>query len=435
MTANTTVSNATIALKENSLIRWSAILLWASVATLCIGLYLVSIGADYNEYATICDGAWQINSGCSTYSMASVEAEVLNSWGFSLEQYALYMTSIGVLAPSVYFILGFLIIWRMGITPIGLTVSLALIVSPFSIYASGRIWADMHPILSFLGVIAVLLTNLIQGTFLLVIPNGRFSPSWARYAWMLFIVDLVALTLYINGFITLPEPLSTIVPAVAVGFVLLEIAFQVYRYRYDSTPAERQQTKWIALGVGAYLSSIFLWVLTWANALGLEAGGTRLVIIIIATHIIYTLLAMLPIGITIAILRYRLWDVDVIIRRTLIYSVVSLLLALTYFAIVLTTQTLLSSFIPEDNTLLIVGSTLAVAALFNPLQQRVQRVIDRLFYRKRYDSNLTLEQFSEKIRDAIAPQQISHQVMQTIEKTLQPEHIGLWIVEPQNDKP
>ena len=429
MTANTTVSNATIALKENSLIRWSAILLWASVATLCIGLYLVSIGADYNDYATICDGVRGFNSECTLYNMASVEAEVLQSWGYSLQQYALYMTSIGILAPTIYFMLGFLVFWRLGITPIGLTVSLALIVFPFFVYASGRVWADMHPILSFLGVLAVIPTNMIAVTFILVFPNGRFSPSWAKYVWLILNVDIVLLILYINDLITLPEPLSTILYAIAVGFILLAFAFQAYRYRYDSSPVERQQNKWIASGIVAYLLGTVVWALTWTDALGLEVGARRLVLFISGTHITYTLLAMLPIGITIAMLRYRLWDIDVIIRRTLIYSVVSALLALIYFVIVLVTQNFLSGFIPEDNTLLIVGSTLAVAALFNPLQQRVQHVIDRIFYRNRYDAEATLDQFSEKIRDAMDVDAIEHEVIQAVTSTIQPETISLWVVE------
>jgi len=140
-------------------------------------------------------------------------------------------------------------------------------------------------------------------------------------------------------------------------------------------------------------------------------------------------LILMPIAIAISIIFYKLWGIDVIIRRTLIYAVVSALLALTYFSIVLVTQTLLSGFIPEDNTLLIVLSTLVIAALFNPLQQRVQRVIDRLFYRKRYDTDATLDQFSEKIRDAMDAQSIEQHVVDTVKNTIQPETISLWVVE------
>ncbi len=200
------------------------------------------------------------------------------------------------------------------------------------------------------------------------------------------------------------------------------IVLAIYRY-IRTTPIERKQLRVLLFGIVIPQVAI---------TLPMQFGFTTATVVIASLGILLVLTA-LPISIAVGILFYGLWDIDVIIRRTLIYAVVSALLALTYYAIVLTTQTLLSGFIPEDNTLLIVISTLVIAALFNPLQQRVQRVIDRIFYRKRYDAETILDSFQGTIQHTVAPEEISNQVIQTIEQTLQPEHLSLWIVKPYND--
>ncbi len=203
-----------------------------------------------------------------------------------------------------------------------------------------------------------------------------------------------------------------------VGFLLI-----LYRY-FHTTRAERKQMRWMLLLTIPSSIALFLpQVLEVTDTVALSSS-------------LGILLAIFgfPIAIAIGVLFYGLWDIDVIIRRTLVYSVVSALLALTYYAIVLTSQTFLSGFIPEDNTLLIIVSTLVIAALFNPVLQRVQRVIDRLFYRKRYDANVTLELFSEQIRDAVDAKTIERQMLDTVNNTIHPETVSLWVVEPQNDK-
>ena len=210
--------------------------------------------------------------------------------------------------------------------------------------------------------------------------------------------------------------LITVIPLTA-------LLLTIYRY-IRTTPIERKQLRLVVFG---FLLPTFLIPLP----LILEVSNA---VVLAATLGLILATTTLPLAVTVGILFYRLWDIDVIIRRTLIYAVVSALLALTYFAIVLTTQTLLSGFIPEDNTLLIVISTLVIAALFNPLQQRVQRVIDRLFYRKRYDAEATLEQFSEIIRDAMDAQAIEQHIVDTVTTTIQPESISLWVVDTQKLK-
>jgi hypothetical protein len=136
---------------------------------------------------------------------------------------------------------------------------------------------------------------------------------------------------------------------------------------------------------------------------------------------------VIGVSLAIAVLRYRLFDIDVIIRRTLVYSVVTALLALVYFGGVAVLQGVFSGVTGERSTLAIVISTLGIAALFNPLRGRVQTFIDRRFYRQKYDAQKTVEQFSEKMRDEVDLDRMTGELVRVINETMQPDRVGLWL--------
>ena len=139
----------------------------------------------------------------------------------------------------------------------------------------------------------------------------------------------------------------------------------------------------------------------------------------------------LPLSIGIAILRDKLWDIDVLIRLTIVYSTLTMILVVIYVGLVLVLGTLLRHVLgQQENPLVIVASTLVIAALFQPLRHGIQRVIDRRFYRRKYDASKTLEAFSATLRNEVDLSQLREHLLTIVQDTMQPAHISLWLRQP-----
>jgi hypothetical protein len=222
------------------------------------------------------------------------------------------------------------------------------------------------------------------------------------------------------------------------GLIASTIIVQIYRYRTVSTPRQRQQTMWVVYGIS---------IAAMGNL------GTRLLftyVIIPLSH--YTLLLaalevllitcsmlVIPPTLGIAILRSRLWDIDVIINRTLVYAVLTAILALVYFVSIIFLQSLVNVLTGQfslwsQSPLVIVASTLGIAALFQPLRRRIQAVIDRRFYRSKYDAARTLSAFSATLRDEVDLDELKKAMLTVVQETMQPSHVSLWLKTTEKDR-
>ena len=207
-------------------------------------------------------------------------------------------------------------------------------------------------------------------------------------------------------------------PGMAASLLLAAVAM-ILRLR-RSRGVERQQLKWIAAAAAVLPLASAAGVISYY--LGYEAVGGLL-----ATF------SFLPVlfAAGYAVLRYRLYDIDLLINRTLVYGALTMMLALVYFGGVAGLQRLLAPVTGQDSQLAIVASTLAIAALFNPLRRRMQRFIDRSFYRSKYDARETLEAFSTRLRDETNLDHLSRDLVGVVRETVQPEHVSLWLRQTQ----
>jgi len=303
----------------------------------------------------------------------------------------------------------------------------ALLVAPGSL-PGGRMVAWLEQVV-FGGLIAIPFALL-----LLLFPKGQLlSRRWHPVAWLAVLSGLLlfAGTAFQPGRFD-QEPFSTVDNPAGVrsaralfsalgnvGWLLfLIVAFAsaislVLRFR-RSRGEEREQLKWIA-AAAALLAAL------WIGALATGSVDANL-----QQALFFTGVAVFPIAIGIAIFKYRLYEIDRIVNRALVYGTATVLLAGLYFGIVLALQQVFSGF-TRGNDLAIAGSTLAVAALFRPARSRIQRLVDRRFYRRRYDAQRTLTAFGSRLRDEVDLDSLHDDLVRVVRETLEPTHVSLWL--------
>src|SRR5215211_5430394 len=278
-----------------------------------------------------------------------------------------------------------------------------------------------------------LLVYLPTSFLLLLFPDGRLpSPRWRPVAWC----AVLGLIGFLAGYTLEPGPLedfpqilnpygvdSLILDAVAVAGAILASASMVacavsliVRMRRAGR-VERQQIKWLAYGGAVVVGTVFV------------AGGISHWNVTLSIALIGFGLLGVPIFTGVAIARYRLYDIDIVINRTLVYGALTATLVAVYFGGVATLQALFRALTGQEQQpqLVVVVSTLAIAALFNPLRRRIQSFIDRRFYRSKYDARKTLESFSAKLRDETDLQALNGELTRVVRETMQPAHISLWL--------
>jgi hypothetical protein len=213
--------------------------------------------------------------------------------------------------------------------------------------------------------------------------------------------------------------LQEVVPLTFPLLVVVSGTAVIVRFR-RSRGDERQQLKWFAYAV-VVMIVVFVFWFSLELARFAPAGALTFAVPLIG----------LPVAVAIAILKYRLYDIDVIINRTLVYAVLTATLALVYFGGVVSLQYVFRAFTGQESTLAVVASTLAIAALFQPLRRRIQALIDRRFYRRKYDAAKTLQAFSAKLRNETDLDALSDDLVGVVRETMQPEHVSLWLRAPQ----
>jgi hypothetical protein len=396
------------------------------LAALTMGLYLASVSLKLAELRQVYDCA----ALCGGSRLNPDQAARLLAAGLSLDFYASYVVVTRLANALVSWSVALLVLWRRSSDRMALLTALLLITFPTNgggvlqpvPHAFPTLWFPVQAV-QYIGWQSFLI-------FFLLFPSGRWVPRLRYVGWFLSVWAIAFIPGYFlpdNPMAAMPDWVASIMFPSMFGLCLFG---QVYRYRRVSTAVERQQTKWVVYGLALFVGA----GVSAAIALSLLAPwislGTPLTPAdFVADWILNVLLNLfLPVALAIAILRYRLFEIDVLIRRTLVYAVLTAVLALIYLGSILVLQSIVGVFAGQANTPLVtVLSTLLIAALFVPLRRRVQAVIDRRFFRRKYDAARTLTAYGVTLRDETNLEQLSAHLTAVVDETMQPESVGLWL--------
>jgi hypothetical protein len=392
---------------------------WFALVALTLSIYLASLPEYLTELQTVCR-----LTPCSSGQLSPETVVALQAWGLSVGSYAPFMFALSTLVALAAFGTGGLIFWRKSDDWMALLFALVCVMG--GMLPVQLTMTTSHSVWRLPASFAFELLSLLFFLAFTLFPDGRFVPRWTRWLFVVFSLESVVLTFFANPFAAPAEgigvPLDLLFLSLNVGLVIA----QIYRYRYVSTLVQRQQTKWVVYG---FTANIMVSVLVFLPTIIFPRSLFPLVflLVFISTSI------LLPFTIGIAILRYRLWDIDLIINRTLVYGTLTVTVVLVYFGLILSLQSLvhLVTGTISEQPLVIVASTLAIAALFQPLRRRVQLVIDRRFYRRKYDAAKIVATFSSTLRQEVDLDTLHEQLIAVVQETMQPTYVSLWLRPPE----
>lgn len=386
---------------------------WAILVMLALASFIVLLPSYFSQLQTVCS-----NPTCALVQPTTDSVHAVQKLGLSVSSYATFTLMLTLFTALVCFLVSGVIFWRKSDDWMALLVALTEVVSG-TLFVSYAL-LESHASWRWLAVVTNVFGHAVLFLFASLFPNGKFIPRWSRWITVGWIIWSL---LFYTVLHTVPFAYNILVLVSGLACALFA---EIYRYRYASSLAQRQQIKWVILA--GCLGAVMVIVLDVPNLVFPVTGQTgsfyRLFVSGPADILAVLLIAL---SLCLAIFRYRLYDIDIIINRTLVYGSLTVILALVYFGLVAGLQALLRGLINQDNSVAIVISTLAIAALFQPLRSRIQRIIDRRFYRRKYDATKTLEAFSARLRSEVDLNQLQEHLLDVVQETMQPAQVSLWL--------
>jgi hypothetical protein len=391
---------------------------WLAICVLTIGLFSASIPAQYDHLVSLSDPKLE---------PATVRAN-LEANGISIDFYATYLLSISVASAAAWVAVGVVIFWRRSDDWIALFTSLTLITfGTFSIAYDPTALAVQNVAVGLPMRLFGLLGSASMLLFFFLFPDGRFVPRWTRWMVIFWAVSQMGYYFFPGSFLDIYR-LSPLINFVTItAFACIVVGSQLYRYRRVSGPVQRQQTKSVVFGtVVAMIGTVGFGLPIYASLPNAQYGEPYT---LASEAGIFGSLLLIPLSIGVAIIRHRLWAIDIVINRTLVYGALTASLVLVYLGGVAATQAIFHALTGQEQQpqLAIVASTLVIAALFTPLRRRIQSFIDQRFYRRKYDARKTLHDLSLRLRDETDLDALSDDLVEAVRETMQPAHVSLWL--------
>jgi hypothetical protein len=390
---------------------------WPLVAATAFALPIIAIPAAYAQLRVPCRAL------CTSSRATPQIADAIVAQGYSMDIYAAYIIALCLLVLATSLIVGGLLYRVRAQSPLSLTGAYGLALFPYASTPLAGFLLDGGPLgqlvrtLEVVGVTAAM-------WFFVTFPDGRFVPVWTR--WVLAVYLAVTIPRRIGLF---PGLFTGIEGAAFIVMFLVLLASWAYRYRSSVNPEHRRQMRWAIFGFIASFAGFLLAL----GFTGLSVSGVLTIevtplVLLASFGIVYLSLASVPVWLAIAILRHRLYDIDLLIKRTIVYGATTAAIAATFCIGILALQRLVSP-LTSGSEVSIAASTLLSLALFQPIRRRIQVAVDRRFDRSRYDAARTLEGFADQLRDEVDLDALRADLIGSVQETMAPAHTSLWLRE------
>ncbi len=378
---------------------------WLTVALLTVALFLAGVPLRFAELRTLCAG-----DACGP-QLTVEAARSLQEAGLSLDFYATYIMAHAIIFAATWWTLAAVLVWRKPTDRMALFAALVFVLFGAGLSGVMNALADSA---STWGVSVKFVNNLGFVSFfifLYLFPDGWFVPRWTRWLTVLWLVVTITDAFFPGSPID-PDTWG-LGPGLFSGLLVSGLFAQVYRYRRVSGPVQRQQTKWVVFGVAAAFGSLVGTMLLLMLIPALDQPTSLAGMVLERASALVLLLIPLCIGF--AILRHRLWDVDILINRTLVYGALTACVVGFYVLVVGAAGAL---FRMGDNLLISLVATGCVAALFQPLRERLQRAVNRLMFGERDEPYAVLSRLGRRLEGTLAPDTVLPTVVQTVREAL-----------------
>jgi NADH-ubiquinone oxidoreductase B12 subunit family len=400
---------------------------WIVLTLLILTLNVVMIPRYYAVLQAHCQPGPQ----CFALQLNTYDRQFLHQFGLSPGFIAAYQVILDGLSVLVYCALGALIFWRKSADRMALFCAFMLVlfggagltnILQDALMPVSPAWFTLIGTLELLGQTSFMI-------FFFLFPSGRFVPRWIRWIVPCIVLYWIYTIFYVNSLTN--GSLWSLFAFFAL--LLFTVGGQVYRYHRISTSRERQQTKWVVFGFSIGIVGFVLSVVLEHAFLPPELHQSSVLQTLVVGTLIYGFLLLVPISIAIAILRSRLYDIDIVINRALVYGSLTGILGVLYAGLIIGLESLAGAITGQASgqPVALVISTLAIYALFQPVRKSIQALIDRRFYRKKYDAEKTLAAFSIVLRSEVDLNQLREQLLAVVQETMQPAHVSLWLRQPE----
>lgn len=389
---------------------WLNVLRVVQVIVICltIGLFVASIPLNYEQRNTICR-----TGTCPPGQLTTASEQALNEIGMSVDTLVKITIALDILVAVIFAISAIVIFVRKPGDALSLFVTMMLITFGTATFTAGiQGISQANASLSWLTSTIAMIGNLGIIAFLFIFPSGRFVPRWTSLilmAWILFQLPRYYIP---DSFLNLSNTSPILYNLLFTIGVLSGVGNQIYRYRRVSDAIERQQTKWVVYGLGIGIGGYI--VVRLLSIFVPDPNGSGLPIALALLIVSDLFMLLLPISIAVAVVRYRLWDINPIINRTIVYGMLSAsTIALYVLAVGIASRTF-----QEANFIVAFIATGVVAILFEPLRERLQRAVNRLMYGERDDPATVLARLSRRLDSALAPDSVLQTIVETLSQTL-----------------